>query len=106
MPLPEEFWLSKSPCEYCAKELIAAYEHLERKPTIHTHVLYEAKPSPVVMLMGKGFTFHQWDLSYGITDDDKRRQYQDEYIRRESILEELESVSVKLSRTYRCSRAT
>ena len=69
--LPQEFWLTKTPCPGCARNLIARYEKSKEKPVIHVVHFYSRPPSGetqkeksiqcMALMIKKGFTFLLWD---------------------------------------------
>lgn len=74
--LPDEIWISRSPCEDCADLLSARYQPKEStKATIHFAKYYvgsfqktELFSSPhiqrMIRLMDEGFRFKVWDCTY------------------------------------------
>ena len=69
--LPREFWLTKTPCPQCARNLIARYATSIHKPVIrvvHFFSLYpngsaqkELSIECMAKMMHNGFTFLLWD---------------------------------------------
>lgn len=59
--LPQEFWVSRSPCDICAQELIRAYKDRD-KPTIYIASVYKRKEENLTKLHHEEFQFKLWDL--------------------------------------------
>ena len=69
--LPQEFWLTKTPCPGCARNFITRYANLKKKPVIRATHFYSRDPSGAtekeesIQCMAKmiknGFTFLLWD---------------------------------------------
>ena len=69
--LPQEFWLTKTPCPGCARNLITRYSTSNKKPVIRSVHFYSIPPNGesqkeksiecMALMIKKGFTFLLWD---------------------------------------------
>ena len=69
--LPQEFWLTNSPCPQCARNFMERYAKSAKKPTIYITHFYSRPPSGaqqqeeaiecLAKMMHNGFTFLLWD---------------------------------------------
>ena len=69
--LPQEFWLTNSPCPQCARNFMERYAKSKLKPTIRIVHFYSRPPSGpqqqeeaiecLAKMMNDGFTFLLWD---------------------------------------------
>ena len=85
--LPQEFWLTNSPCPQCARNFMERYAKSVKKPTIYITHFYSRPPSGsqqeeeaiecLAKMMYNGFTLLLWDWTefskdFLVTDECKK----------------------------------